>query len=504
MLPRFVHPLALTAALLGATQAFGQSPPQFPTRDIPATPERRAPRFEASIIVKPKPGLQTLTAPSGVPSFLSLDVTSSIGLEPQPKATASGELIYRVKPEVVLQGATPDATRERLMSIVSQLRQRSDVEYVQLNWIAEPHATPNDPHFKYMWSYHDRTTQNPGGISLPKMWGRGQGKREIVVAIIDTGILPSEEDTIGSLNLATGTDMISEPARAKDGDGRDNDPTDLGDASAAGECGQGSLASPDSWHGTHVAGTIGASITNNAKGIAGINWEVTVVPVRVLGKCGGTFEDIHDAMRWAAGLPVKDVAPNPKPARIINMSLGAHWLSCSDSPATQATIDAVVAAGVLVIVSAGNAANDASLNTPAGCNNVLTVAASDARGHLATRYSSYGNSVGILAPGGDVQRDDNNDGIKDGILSIVKGQYSLYNGTSMAAPHVAGVAALLLAQRPDLTPAEVIDILKRNAIPRDATQCPQPCGAGLLNADIVLPPGPGPATTSGASPSAKR
>jgi serine protease len=122
---------------------------------------------------------------------------------------------------------------------------------------------------------------------------------------------------------------------------------------------------------------------------------------------------------------------------------------------------------------------------PASCNNVITVAASDYRGFLATRYSNFGSTVEIMAPGGDVSRDDNNDNRPDGVLSMVHpnaGTYAYYNGTSMAAPHVAGVAALMLAQEPTLVPSQVLAKLQANALPRSPTQCPQACGAGLLSA----------------------
>jgi hypothetical protein len=203
--------------------------------------------------------------------------------------------------------------------------------------------------------------------------------------------------------------------------------------------------------------------------------------VRVLGKCGGTTSDIDDAIRWAAGLPVPGVPTNPDPAKVINMSLGGD-IPCSDSPSTQSAINDAVAAGVTVVVAAGNSADDAANHMPASCDNVITVAASDYRGHLVTRYSNFGDTVEIMAPGGDIRRDDDGDGNKDGVLSMIDGGYALYNGTSMAAPHVSGVAALLLADDSSLTPAQVLAEIQKNALPRNSTECPKPCGKGLLNA----------------------
>jgi serine protease len=155
------------------------------------------------------------------------------------------------------------------------------------------------------------------------------------------------------------------------------------------------------------------------------------------------------------------------------------------SPSTQSAINDAVSKGATVVVAAGNDATDASQVFPASCNNVITVAASDYRGHLATRYSNYGSTVEIMAPGGDVRRDDNGDGRPDGVLSMVHpnaGTYAYYNGTSMAAPHAAGVAALVLAQQPGLTPAQVLSELQANALARTSAQCSQPCGSGLLSA----------------------
>lgn len=223
--------------------------------------------------------------------------------------------------------------------------------------------------------------------------------------------------------------------------------------------------------------------SNNGVGVAGINWQVSVEPVRVLGKCGGTTADINDAIRWAAGLAVPGVPTNPRPAQVINLSLGTPpGVPCSQSPATQAAINDAVEAGTAVVAAAGNDAADASQVVPASCENVITVAASDERGFLVTRYSNFGSTVEIMAPGGDVQRDDDHNGHPDGVLSMVQGGYAYYNGTSMATPHVTGVLALWLAADSTLKPAQLLARLRANALPRTAAQCPKPCGAGLLNA----------------------
>ena len=280
--------------------------------------------------------------------------------------------------------------------------------------------------------------------------------------------------------------MISESFISQDGDARDSDPTDEGDAMRAFECGTWpSTDREDSWHGTHVAGTVGVGGTNNGVGVAGVNWITKVQAVRVLGKCGGTTEDIIDAIRWAAGIGGFQVSTqNQTPAKVINMSLGEDGVNCpTQDQATNAAIrDVVTLKKATVVVAAGNSAMDASQATPASCDNVISVAASDYNGNLVTRYSNFGQTVDVMAPGGNILRDDNNDAKPDGVLSMIKPNYKFSNGTSMAAPHVAGVAALILAENPDMQPGQVEARIKHDALPRNNIQCPQPCGAGLLQA----------------------
>ena len=410
----------------------------------------------------------------------------------------AGEFVYQIPPALVGAMAATVA-RDRTLAVVDSLSADPNVEYAQPNY--RLYATgaglatrdlvdivPNDPRFAEQWHYHNNGTgtgESPGGINLPRAWETSTGSNSVSVSVLDTGILPDHPDILGSGNLVTGYDMISDPFVGNDGDDqdiddRDPDPTDPGDALVAGECGGGwpPIDFPDSWHGTHVAGTIGVGKTNNGVGVAGVNWKVSVQAVRVLGKCGGLTSDINDGIRWAAGLSVPGVPNNTSPARVINMSLGTPpGTPCSASPSTQSAIDDAVAAGAVVVVAAGNNAVDASQVFPASCNNVITVAASDANGDLETEYSNFGSTVEIMAPGGDVTPNS-----AGGVLSMVQGGYDFYDGTSMAAPHVSGVAALWLAVDPSLTPAQLLTALRSAALPRTTAQCPQPCGAGLLNA----------------------
>ncbi len=360
----------------------------------------------------------------------------------------------------------PDASAlERVRA--SMAAQTDVVAFVEENVTLYPSALePDDPCYAIQWHYWSDEAgeqQAPGGARLPERWAATTGDADVVVAVIDTG-LAANADTAAA-NIVDGFDFISNASNASDGDGRDNDPTDPGDAFS-------------SFHGTHVAGTVGSVATNNSAGVAGAAWTVSVQPIRALGDLGGTTADIIDAIRWAAGVPVPGAPRNQTPADIINLSLGGGG-RCSR--AMQAAVDDATAAGALVIAAAGNESRDAGLTMPAGCDNVLTVAAGDFNGALA-RYSNFGESVELLAPGGDVRADRNRDGVPDGVASTVAEGFALYNGTSMAAPHVAGVAALILAQEPDLSPAELLARLVATARPRSARQCPQLCGAGLLNA----------------------
>ncbi len=405
----------------------------------------------------------------------------SMGLSEHVATTSGGEYIYKL-PVQTLRTLSDDQSEQRIMSAVEAMEEREDVEYVQPNYILQIVRTPDDPGFPLQWHYFEQGSgpgKVPGGIGLPTAWDTNIGDPDVVIAVIDTGILPNHPDIAGSPNLVDGFDMITDKFTANDGDARDSDPTDPGDAIEANECGPGSPPQPDSWHGTHVAGTTGVGQTDNGTGVAGVNWRAKVQAIRALGKCGGSIADINDAIRWAAGLPVPQAPANPLPAKVINMSLGAG-APCSASPATQAAINDAVDAGVTVVVAAGNEAQDAANAFPASCNNVITVAASDYNGNLVTRYSNFGAAVDIMAPGGDVRQDVDNDGNPDGVLSMVQGGYAFYNGTSMAAPHVAGAAGLLLAEDQSLTPQQVEDRLSESAARRSPQQCPQPCGAGLL------------------------
>ncbi|MFE9634169.1 S8 family serine peptidase [Streptomyces sp. NPDC006463] len=389
---------------------------------------------------------------------------------------------------LVSLGSPADAAK-----VMAQFRADPDVAYVEPDSRAYALATPNDTEYAKQWDLFEPTA----GMNVPAAWDKTTGSG-VTVAVIDTGYVAHSDV---APNIVAGYDFISNATAARDGNGRDNNPADQGDWSAAGECGTGSTASNSSWHGTHVAGTIAAA-TNNAKGVAGIAYNAKIQPVRVLGKCGGATSDIVDAITWASGGTVAGVPANATPAKVINMSLGGSG-ACTAT--YQNAINAAVGRGTTVVVAAGNSNADAAGFSPASCNNVINVAASNRTGDRSF-YSNYGAIIDVAAPGGETRRGTDTPGTvttpENGILSSLNAGtttpgaeiYKPYQGTSMAAPHVAGLAALLVAAKPSLTPAQVESAIKTNARPLAGT-CTGGCGAGLADAAATVT-----AVTSGPAP----
>ncbi|OZM70192.1 protease [Amycolatopsis antarctica] len=357
-----------------------------------------------------------------------------------------------------------------------------DVAYVEVDQRLTALAAPDDPEYPKQWDFSEAAA----GMNVPGAWDAGATGEGAVVAVLDTGYA-AHSDVEG--NVLPGYDMIADPVTARDNDGRDANAADEGDwAEADGACGPDSKRTNSSWHGTHVAGTVAAT-ANNAVGVAGVAHTAKVQPVRVLGRCGGMTSDIADGIVWASGGEVEGLPVNPTPAKVINLSLGGPGV-CGVT--TQAAIDGAVARGTSVVVAAGNSDQDTSLFTPANCNNVITVGASNRAGDKAF-YSNWGELVDVTAPGGQIREESDTPGTittpENGILSTVNlGEttpgdegYKPMMGTSMAAPHVAGLAALMLGKDAELAPAAVEDLLKANARPIPGV-CAEGCGAGLADA----------------------
>jgi serine protease len=448
----------LLAALMAACN--GISSQDTPTSAQSPSLEGRAQFVEGEVIVRFR---ENVLAPA------SLNLAgAALTLE---RDLSGGETLYTFSGNITQQNSQGVG----VLDLVQRLEARADVEFAQPNYLYYPMAVPNDANYASQWHYP--------AINLPQAWDLTTGAGSPVIAVIDTG-KTNHPDL--SARWVGGYDFISSRSAAKDGNGRDSDATDVGDG---GIC--SGYNYPNSWHGTHVAGTVGAS-SNNGVGVAGVNWNARILPVRVLGKCGGSTADIIDAIRWSAGLSVSGVPANVNPAKVINMSLGGSLSTgqtcATHDVATQNAINAVTALGANVVVAAGNSNKDTKTYTPASCNNTVTVASLN-RANARAYYSNYGPDVDIAAPGGDTQTDTNGNGVKDdGVLSTLLNStgssytYQYYQGTSMAAPHVAGVVSLMLARDPSLTPAQILSKLKNTATPLLSGQCPQGCGSGLVNA----------------------
>ena len=384
-------------------------------------------------------------------------------------------------------------------AIARKLAALPEVEYAEPDYMMRPMLTPDDPSFAAQWHYF-----GPQGINAPAAWDITTGSPAVRVAVIDTGIT-DHPDLAG--RWVGGYDFIADVSTANDGNGRDSDPHDPGDWVTANMCGPGEPAESSSWHGTHVAGTIGAA-SNNGLGVAGINWVSPIVPIRVLGRCGGFTSDIVDGMRWAAGLSVTGVPANTNPAKVLNLSLGGGG-SCSAT--YQNAINAINAAGTIVVVSAGNSNANAANYQPASCNGVVTVAATDRDGNR-TFYSNFGAAVEISAPGGETNTNSPSSAPQNGVLSTLNtgmttpgtASYTYYQGTSMAAPHIAGVISLMVSLNPTLNFTQTLQLLQISARPFPAgSSCtPSTCGSGIVDAAAALNAvlNPPPTSTAGPSP----
>jgi serine protease len=370
-------------------------------------------------------------------------------------------------------------------AVLERLRAVSGIESVELNERVRTRSAPNDTYFSLQRNLL-APTQYLGGIDAVGAWNITTGSSATVVAVLDTGIANHSEF---SGRLLPGYDFVSDPFQGNDGDGRDANASDPGSWVTPAEAqAQGCDAGDSSWHGTHVAGILGARGGNGA-GVAGIDWNTRILPVRVLGKCGGSTSDVIDGMLWAAGLPVQGAPLNPTPAKIINMSLGMYSpTGCSAS--FQAAIKQVNARGILIVAAAGNQADEAAHYAPAACNGVVTVGAVDQNGVRAS-YSNYSDQskVTISAPGGEGKISTEAmiaSTTNTGTTTPDREAFVYMQGTSMAAPHIAGIASLALAANPNLSAHELTALLLLtshdfNTSSTCATAWPS-CGAGIANA----------------------
>jgi len=351
--------------------------------------------------------------------------------------------------------ATNENTYAKIMTLreIKRLKNQSNIEYAEPNYIYQALRVPNDTSYNLQWHYP--------AINLPQAWDITTGSPasgDVIVAVIDTGVFLAHTDFSGK--FVPGYDFISSTSNSNDNDGIDNNPDDPGDNAQVGS---------SSWHGTHVAGTVAANSNNNS-GVAGVSWDAKIMPLRVLGTQGGSSFDIAEAIRFAAGLTNNSNTLPAQIADVINMSLGGPGFSQT----MQNVITQARSAGVIVIAAAGND-NSSQLFFPASYTGVVSVSALDFQNNRAP-YSNFGSAIDIAAPGGNSRVDLTNDGFGDGVLSTLVNDatgtrtsaFVFYQGTSMAAPHVAGVAALMKAVYPALTPLDFDNALTAGSLTNEA------------------------------------
>ncbi len=361
-------------------------------------------------------------------------------------------------------------------SLALRLVKEADVEYAVADQRRTHLQVPGDPWYTQgspvigntggpiagQWYLRAPEGEIVSSINAANAWNVTIGSPNIVIAGIDSGVRFEHPDLAG--RLLAGYDMVSDLASANDGSGRDADATDPGDWITTGE--SYDPFSPfyqcnvenSSWHGTQIFGIMGAA-SNNGRGMAGVVWGANLLPVRVLGKCGGYDSDIIAGMQWAAGLPVPGVPVNTTPARVINMSLGGSGVC------PQSYIDAINTiisqpSSIVIVVAAGNGSG--SVGVPANCPGVIAVGGLRQVG-TKVGYSDLGAEISISAPGGNCVNfgvilpclypilTTTNTGLTDPSASSYTDSFNVSVGTSFAAPLVAGTVALMLAVNPALT-----------------------------------------------------
>ena len=456
-------------------QAVAASVTQQLAKTTAASQVAEQPAKALGFIVKYKADAASYNMSAASAENLSKPSANSMSVMQAAGAKAGIQLSYGLRLAVGAHSFKSDKflSQADALAVAAAIKQADpSIEFIEPDFIFKASFTPNDPLYLTSQGNYSNSPRYGGtkfGISLPSAWdiSTGAGAK---VAVIDSGFT-DHPDLLP--NILPGYDFISDIYISNDGDGRDADAHDPGNWVLSGND-YGCSVVNSSWHGTHVAGTVAAA-TNNGVGVAGVAFGAKIVPVRVLGRCGGLGSDINDAIIWAAGGNVAGIPANPNPVHVINLSIGSQG-ACSQS--MQTAIDYAVKVGVTVVVAAGNDAADASAYAPANCNNVISVAANDANGYRAS-FSNFGAVVDIAAPGVAIKST-----INLGTQSPGAHDYVNYSGTSMASPHVAGVAALLKVQNPARSHFDIEYLIKRTAYAL-GSKCAS-CGTGLLDAYAAL------------------
>jgi serine protease len=423
------------------------------------------------------------------------------------------------------------ASGEAATVTLARLRADASVEYADLDERRYPQTVPSNSLYSQQWYLQPSSSTNPAAVDAQTAWDTTTGSTSLVIADIDTGVRADHPNL--SARLLSGYCFISDSFTANTagtsyvcpgsgawdpGDGLTS--SDI--SSHPSECGSGSSAeSPaySSWHGTRVAGVLGADVSYTA-GIVGVTWGPMLLPVRALGRCGGSDSDIITAMLWAAGITVTvdgSQITNANPAKIINMSLGGTG-SCPSS--YQDAVNQITAKGILIVASAGN--EGGPVDAPANCSGVVAVAGLRNAG-TKVGYSSLGPEVSLGAPAGncvnDISSGANTTPCVDEILTTTNlgtyapdandytgqyycdpttgsnanctltngNQYRTYNlGTSFSAPIVSGIAALMASANSNLDSCELLSRLKEGAVayPQSSSTTSTVCHVPASSSDV--------------------
>ena len=523
------------------------------------------PPVEGEVIVRFKPGAGLLRSHPLVGRESAATAREMMGR----RASALGTRIGRPLEAGQATGERSQVMRATGMDAATLARRLAadpDVEFAEPNGRKRIQLAPNDPLYAAtapgvrpngpdsgQWYLRAPTPTVVSAIDIETAWLRTQGSASVVVAVLDTGVRFDHPDlgraAVGGRLLPgydfVGGTVVGNVVRfdvANDGDGRDADPSDPGDWVSSAEAGRAPFtnctASNSSWHGTRTASLVGAA-TNNGLGMAGTAPGVSVLPVRVLGKCFGTDADIQAGMLWAAGIAVPGVPNNPNPARVLNLSLGASG-ACTAS--YQSVVDQILARGAVIVAAAGNSAGG-PVGTPGNCRGVIAVLALR---HAGTKvgFSDLGSEITIAAPGGNciniapgtpclypiLTASNTGTTVPVAADAFWTNSFRISVGTSFSSPLVAGTAGLMFSAQPALTPAQVLGALQATARPFPTTGAdngpddPTPvlqciassasvqqlqcycnttlCGAGMLDAGAAVAAVSGPVARIDVTPAA--
>lgn len=398
---------------------------------------------------------------NAVPDEIIVKFKSGIAQEAIDKINAKFKMNHRYKSPLNGFSCLLVPKGKTVSQMVALYKQNPNVEYAEPNYMAHAFFSPNDPYFKYQWNMDNPAT---GNIHMTKAWDLTTGTPSVIVAVVDTGAAYENytQRTFGSTKryylapdlaatkFVAGYDFINNDTHPNDDEG----------------------------HGTHVTGTIAQS-THNKLGVTGIAFNTAIMPVKVLDKNGsGSYSAVADGIRYAAD----------HGAKVINLSLGGSQPSITLENACAYAYNK----GVTLVCAAGNDGASA-ISYPAAYDRYCIAVGATRFDEARSKYSNYGNSLDVVAPGGDISVDQNKDGYGDGILQQTFGNkntsnfgYYFYQGTSMATPHVSGIAALALAKSVATTPDQVREILQTTAKDLGTTGWDQNFGWGLVNAFAAL------------------